>query len=170
MSAKVLLVDGYNVIRSTPPYRQIAEHDLEAAREALINDVAAYAQGEWQATVVFDGGNNPNSNGLPQRIVGIDVRFSPFGHTADSVIEGLARAARERNGQVEVVTSDAQTQWTVLADNVARRSAKEFSHELRLEEADWQERTPTGSAASRIEDRIDPKVRAALERIARGEA
>ncbi|HET6351391.1 MAG TPA: NYN domain-containing protein [Coriobacteriia bacterium] len=167
---KVLLVDGYNVIRCTPPYRHIAEDDLESAREALVNDVAAFAQGEWDATVVFDGGNNPHSDGLPHRIAGITVRFSPYGHTADSVIEGLARLARERGVRTDVVTSDAQTQWTVLGDNVARRSAKEFSHELRIDEADWRESNPSGSSASRIEDRIDPNTRAVLERWARGES
>lgn len=164
---KILLVDGYNVIRCTPPYRHIAEDDLAAAREALVTDVAAYAQGEWNATIVFDGGNNPRSDGVPHRIAGITVRFSPHGHTADSVIEGLARIAREKGACVDVVTSDAQTQWTVMGEKVARRSAVEFSKELRIDEADWREQTPAGSATSRVEDRIDPDVRAVLERWAR---
>ncbi len=42
-AVRVLLVDGYNVIRQTPPYRELAEDDLESARAALVSDVAAYA-------------------------------------------------------------------------------------------------------------------------------
>ena len=57
MSRRVLLVDGYNVIRLTPPYRDLAQRDLDSARVALVSDVAAYAGDEWDATVVFDGGN-----------------------------------------------------------------------------------------------------------------
>jgi hypothetical protein len=62
MTHRVLIVDGYNVIRSTPPYREIASQDLESARVALISDVAAYAAGEWDATVVFDGGGERTVN------------------------------------------------------------------------------------------------------------
>jgi predicted RNA-binding protein with PIN domain len=50
-----------------------------------------------------------------------------------------------------------------------RRSATEFAAELRQEEADWKDQTPSGSSASRLEDRIDPGVREVLERWARGE-
>ena len=61
---RTLIVDGYNVIRRTPPYRQLAEDDdFDAARTALVSDVAAFAHGEWRATVVFDGHANPHSDG-----------------------------------------------------------------------------------------------------------
>lgn len=166
---KVLLVDGYNVIRCTPPYRDIAEDDLASAREALVSDVAAYAQGEWDATVVFDGAGNPHSDGAPHFIAGITVVFSKHGTSADSVIEARARSARERGQRVDVVTSDAQTQWAVMGGHVARRSAVEFSAELRMEEAEWRESAPAGSSTSRIEDRIDPDVREVLSRWARGQ-
>ncbi|HSK48338.1 MAG TPA: NYN domain-containing protein [Coriobacteriia bacterium] len=167
---KRLFVDGYNVVRSTPPYRELAEHDLEAAREALIFDVAAYAQGEWDATVVFDGGGNPRSDGRPHELAGITVVFSRFGVSADTVIEGLARRARERGEHADVVTSDAQTQWTVLGGRVVRRSSAEFSAELRQGRDEWSESLPAGSSTSRIEDRIDPQVRDILSRWARGES
>lgn len=166
---RVLIVDGYNVIRMTPPYRELAEIDLDAARAALVSDVAAFAQDEYDATVVFDGGRNPNSTGTPHQAVGIAVIFSAFGTEADAVIERLARVGRERGEKVEVVTSDAQTQWAVLGAGVARRSSGEFAADLRTGEADWREHREAGSAASRIEDRIDPEVKRVLERWARGQ-
>lgn len=167
---RTLIVDGYNVIRLTPPYRDLADRDdLEAARAMLVADVAAYSQGEWSATVVFDGGGNPLSTGDPHDMLGVKVIFSPHGADADSVIEGLARRSRERGETVEVVTSDAQTQWAVMGGSVARRSSAEFAQELRYSDAEWREHAPAGSSASRIEDRIPDDVRRTLERWARGE-
>jgi predicted RNA-binding protein with PIN domain len=101
--------------------------------------------------------------------LGITVVFSRHQTSADTVIEGLARAARMRGDHADVVTSDAETQWTVLGERVARRSAAEFSAELRMEEAAWREQIPSGTATSRLEDRIDPSVREVLERWARGQ-
>lgn len=168
MSKKRLIVDGYNVIRMTPPYREIAEHDLDAARAALVSDVAAYVQGEWDATIVFDGGRNPHSTGTPHHAIGVEIIFSAFGAEADTVIERLSRSARERGEFVEVVTSDAQTQWAVLGSGVARRSSGEFAADLRTGEAEWREHRQSGTRSSRLEDRIDQSVRTVLERWSRG--
>ncbi len=165
---RVLLVDGYNVIRQTPPYRDLAEDDLDAARAALVSDVAAFADRAYRATVVFDAHLNPESYGIPHEVAGVTVVFSRYGTDADSVIESLARAARERGDDTLVVTSDAQTQWTVLGGTVARMSSGEFSRELRDDDKAWREHSPAGSSKSRIEDRIDPATRDALSRWARG--
>lgn len=169
MPRRRLIVDGYNVIRSTPPYREIAGLDLESARVALVSDVAAYAADEWDATVVFDGGANKLSDGLPHATTGITVMFSRYGIDADTVIEGLAREARDTGVETEVVTSDAQTQWVVLGGRVARRSSSEFAGELRTSERDWREHASKSGVRGRIEDMLDPEVRATLARWARGE-
>ncbi len=169
MTRRLLIVDGYNVIRSTPPYREIAELDLESARAALVSDVAAYAVGQWDATVVFDGGANERSTGLAHTAAGITVMFSRYGVEADTVIEGLARSARDAGIPTEVVTSDAQTQWAVLGGSVVRRSSGEFAGELRGLECDWREHSSRGGARGRIEDLLDPAVRDTLSRWARGE-
>ncbi|MEI7814103.1 MAG: NYN domain-containing protein [Coriobacteriia bacterium] len=169
MSATPLLfVDGYNVIRQTPPYRELAAADLESARAALVSDVAAYADRSFDATVVFDGHLNPTSNGVPHRVAGITVVFSRYGTDADAVIESLARAARERGDHTVVVTSDAQTQWVVLGGSVTRMSSPEFAGELRAQDSEWREHSPTGSTHGRLEDRVDARTRERLSRWARG--
>jgi predicted RNA-binding protein with PIN domain len=167
-TVRTLIVDGYNVIRQTPPYKTVAEDDLDAARLALISDVSAFAHGEFLATVVFDGHLNEGSDGRSHTIAGVAVIFSRFGHDADSVIEALSRSAREAGENVVVVTSDAQTQWTVLGGNVARMSSAEFAGEIRAEEAEWREHAPAGSSKGRLEDRIGADVRRRLSRWARG--
>lgn len=100
-------------------------------REALISDVAAFAGSEYQSvTVVFDGADNAESAGKVQRVGQVKVVFSPYGSTADKVIEKLAHDARERNFEVLVVTSDATIQDTVFGGMVTRMSANGFSNEI----------------------------------------
>ncbi len=169
-AVRLLLVDGYNVIRQTPPYRELADGDLETARAALVSDVAAYSDRSFEATVVFDGHLNPASSGVPHQVAGITVVFSRYGMDADSVIESMAAAARERGDDTVVVTSDAQTQWTVLGGSVVRMSSPEFAGELRDQDAEWREHAPAGSARCRLEDRVDADTRTRLSRWARGEA
>ena len=75
---ELLVVDGYNVIHCTPRYEKLVYdhsddpyssdvHDM--ARTALINDVAAFAQGRYEAVIVFDGAGNISSErpNLPAR-------------------------------------------------------------------------------------------------------
>jgi predicted RNA-binding protein with PIN domain len=76
--------------------------------------------------------------------------------------------AREAGEELVVVTSDAQTQWTVLGGRVARMSSAEFAGEIKSEEAEWREHAPAGSSKGRLEDRIGTDVRERLSRWARG--
>jgi predicted RNA-binding protein with PIN domain len=165
---RALIVDGYNVIRQTPPYSFLAEDDLDAARAALVSDVGAYAHGEFEATVVFDGHGNPASTGVSHDVAGVTVIFSRYGVDADSVIESIARTARLRGEETTVVTSDAQTQWTVLGGRVSRMSSAEFSGELRAGSREWAQHAPAGDVKGRLEDRIAADTKQQLWRWARG--
>lgn len=134
---KVLIVDGFNVLRSGSRYKNVSldmpdyEHDwLNRAREMLIDDVVHFAGRDWDATIVFDGGGNVESIGEQQTIGGVKVMFSPAGTSADSVIEKLAHQARDHGREVFVVTSDATVQDTVFGSGVDRMSAEGFSIEL----------------------------------------
>ena len=173
---KVLLVDGYNVIRTSGLYRNIEVEDftggegLNPAREKLIADVAVFAQGRYDATVIFDGAGNGGSDGAPRSVAGITVIYSQAGESADSVIEKLATKARDKGREVFVVTSDAQTQWTVLGDHVTRISSLGFAQEVELVNRSWQERNPAPKSKHTLSERIDPKVAERLARFARGDS
>ena len=159
-----LIVDGYNVIRMTPPYRDLVDRDdWELARETLVSDVSAYVRGDDRATVVFDGTGNPLSTGEPTFYLGVEIIFSPYGKTADSVIERISRLSSERGAQVVVVTSDAQTQWTVMGGNVVRRASREFSEHLEAEiGADSDEPFGRGSRVT-LADQVSPAARKLLD-------
>ena len=65
---KMLIVDGYNVLRSGYRYRAVNEEDytddfFNKARETLINDVVNFAGREYKAVIVFDGAKNQFSEG-----------------------------------------------------------------------------------------------------------
>ena len=119
MAAKrrVLVVDGYNVIRESPAYRPLIDEDLAdpvlhdvyiRAREALLADVAAFAQGAYEATVVFDGFGNPDPERPPLRTAGVDVVFSPSGVEADAMNDHIAelRCSPVRQGPVRATVAE----------------------------------------------------------------
>lgn len=162
-----VIVDGYNVLFSHPGYAAQAREDLEAGRARLVADLAGYAEGGPSTIVVFDGANNPLSDGSPHRIGCLTVIFSPAGVSADTTIEALARRYRERGERALVVTSDNATRDTVAAGTVAVISSDQFATELgteiatRLEDARPGRRMPVAS-------RIDPRVSERLAQWARG--
>ncbi len=161
---RVVIVDGYNVLRGSDRYRELAERDLESARSRLVSDVAAWTGGDTDAFVVFDAADNPHSDGVAHNVAGVSVVFSGFGRDADSVTEDLVASYRRSTVEVLVVTSDAQTQWVTMGSGVTRMSAAEFGREIDRAEEHWRDGARTTRGASRIEERIDPAVREALAR------
>ncbi|MBP5313507.1 MAG: NYN domain-containing protein [Eggerthellaceae bacterium] len=132
---RLLIVDGYNVLRSSERYRNITDRDytdnaVNPARDALINDVSVYAGKSMDAVIVFDGANNPQSFGEETKIAGVRVIFSPAGQLADKVIEKLAHDARKNGIETCVVSSDKTIQDTVVGDGVDRMSANGFAMEM----------------------------------------
>ena len=100
-----IVVDGYNFIKGTAEVRDIERIDLQKAREALVDRLAAYKRLKGHAiTVVFDGAGAGGSEaaGRPR---GIAVIFSKGGQKADDV---LKRLAGEKRGGIMVVTSDRE--------------------------------------------------------------
>jgi len=165
----VLIIDGYNVIHQPGgAYARLFEIDTDAARTRLVSDVAGYAHGEWAATIVFDAGGNPHADGEPERVAGIDVVFSAHGTTADSVVERLASEARTAGSQVTVVSSDAQTQWSVMGSGVSRMSARDFIDEVLGEDALRSEWNPAGSTKSTLSELLDSATLDELKRWSRG--
>lgn len=177
MRRRVLLVDGYNVIRECPRYRPLVDeavadpvlHDVYVrARAALVADVAAFAQGSYEATtVVFDGFGNPDPERPPRRTAGIEVVFSPAGVEADAVIERRAAEARAAGCEVTVVTSDAGVQSTVFGDGVARLSSRMFGIEadslhVQIAENALAPRTG-GPVHTTVADRLPADVRARMK-------
>lgn len=171
---KLLIVDGYNVLRSGSRYKRITGPDytddtFNTARERLINDVVNYAGRDYKAVIVFDGGSNQFSQGALERLGDVQIMFSRAGETADKVIEKLAFDARERMIETLVVTSDATVQDTVFGGGVDRMSAEGFSSEVGMyyDEARLDE-TPKVSKKATVASRIPADTLAKLKALRDG--
>ncbi|MBN2248409.1 MAG: NYN domain-containing protein [Coriobacteriia bacterium] len=163
-----LIIDGYNVMHAHPEYGALARHDMDSARARLVSDLTALASAEDRVTVVFDGGGNPHSDGVPHHIGGLTVLFSPAGMTADTVIEALAQRARERAEDTMVITSDGATRDAVRSGSVSIRSAESFIDDLR-QARDASTASVHPGRRITLSERIDPSVSDVLARWARGE-
>lgn len=173
---KLLLVDGYNVLRSGSRYKPISrahpdytDDTFNTARERLINDVVNFAGRDWRAIVVFDGKDNEFSRGEVEKVGGVQIMFSPSGQSADKVIEKLAHDARERAVETLVVTSDATIQDTVFGGGVDRMSAEGFSHEVGMYYAEARlDESPKVAQKRTVADRVDSATLAKLKALRDG--
>ena len=148
---KLLIVDGYNVLRSGSRYRNAPDEDytddtFNAAREMLINDVVNYAGGDYKAVIVFDGAKNAFSDGEAETVGGVRIVFSPAGQSADTTIQD-----------------------TTFGFGVDRMSADGFSREVGMyyEEARLDE-TPKVAQKNTVASRIDPVTLAKLKALRDG--
>lgn len=182
-SQRVLLLDGYNVIRTGYLYShlaggQVADYTQDAyntAREMLLSDVAIFAGKEYAATAVFDGKENPDSGGVLQKFGTVEYLFSPAGVSADTIIESRANKAARGGLEVLVVSSDASVQWTVFGRLVRRMSATNFCDEVQELQKNLQQAQKTGAGYKNtsahkltLAERINPEVCARLKHFVRG--
>jgi hypothetical protein len=99
-----LIIDGYNLIRQSARWAPLDRRDLQEGREALIDALAAYRKlRPHRITVVFDAAAAPGFEPRRDRRGGVEIRFSDYGQSADTLIHRMAAAARE---QAMVVSSD----------------------------------------------------------------
>ena len=139
------LFDGYNLLHA----------GAIDSREELVDRLAGFvAIRGARGVVVFDG------VGEGRHLGPLEVRFAAH---ADEVIERLAAGARTSE-RVAVVSSDAAIRETA-GPTVQRLSSRLFAREL---ERETPERWRGGPDWSRIEDVLDPEVRARLEAWRRG--
>lgn len=138
----VFLFDGSNLFHA----------GAFAEREALVDLLASFVAGRGaRGVVVFDG------SGVDREVGELAVRFAPH---ADTLLERLAAELRASE-EVALVTSD-QTIRLTIGQEVRATGSEAFLRELDVP-------SHRDVPSSRVADRIDPSVRARLERLRRGE-
>lgn len=162
---RLLIVDGYNVLRSGSRYARITLPDytddtFNQARERLTNDVIEFAGQHTEAVIVYDAADNSYAvEESDTKIGGIRVMFTRRGQSADRLIEKLAFEAKERGIETLVVSSDAGIQDAVFGGGVDRMSAEGFCQEMELRGQEVHEdQSPQIAYKSTIEGRIAPEV------------
>lgn len=177
----LLVVDGYNVIGATPRYTDLIDehagagaladvaslsrdpygHDpFESARRVLMSDVATYAQGRYEAIVVFDAAQNLSDVRPDFSPGGVRMVFSRTGESADTVIERQVVRAREQGREVLLVTSDNAIRATVGGIPVTCVSSALLAHDMQDTNADVAEaRAERTHMRLTMEDRLDSATR-----------
>ena len=101
---RLIIVDGYNVILRTPQLKPGEGRTLREARAKLLNLLTwAFAPGDLQFIVVFDGADGPAPSEREGRI---EVRYSRPPQKADDVIRELVEDRVQKVERLTVVTSD----------------------------------------------------------------
>lgn len=107
MSKRLVLVDGYNLIKNDPALSAIEARSLEAGRRALVSRLlTSFNTQTNDITVVFDGSDLPLPVPNSERYGAVRVLFSRQGETADAVI--LRLVALTPAGRQIVLLSDDQ--------------------------------------------------------------
>lgn len=105
----IYYIDGYNVLHKSSKLRPLAMKDFEAARDALVEQVAAYCTAVGKrAVIVFDGRGDQKhpERALPKAFAqGLEILYSPKDVSADAVIERLIYKSAHRLDLV-VVSND----------------------------------------------------------------
>ena len=125
-----LLVDGYNIIFAWEELKRVAQTNLDAARQMLMDLLSNY-QGFKKCVVilVFDAYKVPRSVQDIYKYHNIYVVYTKEAETADTYIE---RATYEigKHHRVRVATSDGAEQLIILGHGALRLSATTFKAEV----------------------------------------
>lgn len=125
-----VLVDGYNVIFAWDELKSLADTDLGAARERLMEILCNYsAYTKNNVVLVFDAYKVPGNTGERFDFHNIHVVYTKERELGDVYIEKLISEIG-KNDRVRVVTSDNIIQLSAVRFGVLRMSAAEFEREV----------------------------------------
>lgn len=104
--ARLIVIDGYNVIHRAPELRPGPDRTLRQSREKLLS-LLAWAVGNHDSRflVVFDGVEGGNRDGSTGRI---EIRYSRLPEKADDLIRRIVEDQVDRVERLTVVTSDIE--------------------------------------------------------------
>ena len=167
-----LLVDGYNVIHAWPNLKKLAQEDLAAARDRLIDILSNY-QGYKQQTLilVFDA---YKVEGGMERIYqhhNIHVVYTKEAETADHYIERTVMQMPKHH-HITVATSDAMEQMIVLGQGAFRMSAEGLRKEVKQTLEEMREQYLKGYDVSKryLFDALEEELAEELELIRVGKS
>ena len=131
---KALIVDGYNIIFAWSDLAELAQVDLEAARNKLCDILSNYAGfRKCYLVLVFDGWKTKGNPGEKSRFHNIQVVYTKEGETGDAYIESLV-AQIGPSYAVRVASSDALVQLSSFRTGVLRMSSRELLEEIQAAE------------------------------------
>lgn len=123
-----LIIDGYNLIRTTEGFAEAEAKGLEAGRLLLLEHLKDYRTLKGhRITVVFDAMHSDNFEVNEWSYAGIRILYSEMNQAADQVIMELARQERDR---AIIVSSDKEIRHVAEQEGCGYLSSTEFEKEL----------------------------------------
>lgn len=165
-----LLVDGYNIIFAWKELKELAEVNIEAARNKLMDILSNY-QGYKKCVLilVFDAYRVEGEALEIQRYHNIHVVYTKEAETADQYIEKVVHEIGRRY-HVSVATSDGVEQVITTGQGADLISARELKEEVetveRLIREEWQRRRQTSK--NYLFDHMDPELSEYMEEVRLG--
>jgi uncharacterized protein len=142
-----LIIDGYNLLGRVGGL----SGDMEAARESLLQALAAYRHRKnHPITIVFDGWQQGQLTEHREHRAGVHVVYSKKGMRADQVIQ---RLAREYGDDCAVVSSDHEVARSAQVSGAFIMGAQEFAIKL------WASPISGGLAHKELAPHEDPPAR-----------
>lgn len=165
-----LLVDGYNIIFAWEELKELAQINIESARDKLMDILCNY-QGFRQCVLilVFDAYRVPGNPGSVMKYHNIDVVYTKEAETADQYIEKTAHELG-RQHHVTVATSDALEQVIIFGQGARRLSARELKEEVECTRREiletWEVRRQSGK--NYLFNHMDEETAAMMEEVRLG--
>lgn len=162
-----LLVDGYNIIFAWEELKELAEINIESARDQLMDILSNY-QGYKKCTLilVFDAYKVQGNLGEVLKYHNIYVVYTKEAETADQYIEKTVQKIG-RKYQVTVATSDALEQVIIMGKGAHRMSAIGLKEEVQAmkEEIRKEFLKKTPEDKNYLFDHMDKKMAEEMENI-----
>lgn len=135
MKDRFLIIDGYNMIGQSQDLSQIAQENLEEARDQLLTAIANYnAVIADEVVCVFDA-YEQSSMSSEYMYHGVKIVFTKEKETADSFIEKYVYDLYDKHTRhITVVTSDMSEQHAIFGAGAYRISSREMWRDLRENE------------------------------------
>ena len=125
-----IIVDGYNVIFAWQDLKELAQTDLSAARQKLMEILCNYsAFTKENVVLVFDAYMVSGNQGERFDFHNIHVVYTKERESGDVYIEKLVKEIG-KNDKVRVVSSDGLIQLSAVRYGVLRLSSREFEEEV----------------------------------------
>ncbi|MFQ5835353.1 MAG: NYN domain-containing protein [bacterium] len=168
-----ILVDGYNVVYSSPLLRRLLKKSVYQAQEGLIRLVSNYFSMKGvEGYVVFDAYRRPYLDTRQEISTNLKIILTGKGKTADSYIESFTSQYKSSYDYIYVVTADYSQRMTVLDKGILLLSPQDFLREIETCQKALTKKyssIPPGSHL-RVSDYLEDGVRKKLERITKGQS
>lgn len=137
---KYLLVDGYNILFAWEELKALAQENLGAARDKLMDLLCDY-QGykNMKLLLVFDAYKVPGNTEKVMDYHNIQVVYTKEAQTADQYIEKLVHE-KGKQYEITVATSDRAEQMIIWGEGARRLSARDLKEEMERAHSEMSER------------------------------